>query len=410
MGEERRPATSRRRLLAGSAAGLAVGGAGGFWAGTRPTDEPRTTPGAPAAAAGVETADGRGLPVPAAGPRQAGVDRPATPPRQLSFVVLGERAGTPLDRAGIAALLAGLGDEIRTLTASEAPDPRMPDGPGNLTVQVGIGAAWADLAETGLGDRVRLPTFRGSDALPGDLRDGDLVLAVAADDPALPDHVVDLLLTGMTGPTAPAGLRVLWAQRAFRSPGSGAVVRNPLGFRDGIIQPADAAAMDDSVWIAEGPAAGGTIGVVRRFSLDAAAFGTLDAEEQAAVIGRRPDGTPLSGGDPDGDVDLTAKTPHGEYLVPADSHARAAHPSFTGSPLMARRSYAIRVDGDGTAPRPGLLFWSFQNDVGVFARTQQRMDRVDRLMDFAAPTAELGYLVLPGFTADRPLGAGLFGT
>ncbi|WGX97367.1 Dyp-type peroxidase domain-containing protein [Nocardioides sp. L-11A] len=399
MEEERRPATTRRRLLAGSAAGLAVGGAGGLWAGSRTADDAGTTPDA--------SADGRGVPVAATGNRQAGVDRPATPPRQLSFVVLGEPAGTRLDRAAVAALLAGLGEEIRALTAAGTPDPRMPDGPGNLTVQVGIGAAWADLAAPGLGDRVRLPAFRGSDALPDHLRDGDLVLAVAADDPALPDHVVDLLLAGLTGPE---GLRVRWVQRAFRSPGEGAVVRNPLGFRDGIVQPADAAAMDEGVWLADGPAAGGTIGVVRRFALAAAAFGALDADARAAVIGRRADGTPLSGGDPDGEVDLTAKTPHGEYLVPADSHARAAHPSFTGSPLMARRSYAIRIDGDGTAPQPGLLFWSFQNDVRIFARTQQRMDRVDRLMDFATPTAELGYLVLPGFTADRALGAGLFGS
>ncbi|MDQ6522998.1 Dyp-type peroxidase [Nocardioides sp. LHD-245] len=406
MDEERQPATSRRRLLAGSAAGLVVGGGGGLWAGTRWGNDATTTPAASAPPTGAAGPDGRGSPVAATGDRQAGVDRPATPPRQLAFVVLGEGAGAPPDRAAVAALLARLGEDIDALTATDPADPRMPDGPGNLTVQVGIGAAWADAAAPGLGDRVRLPAFRGSDALPDELRDGDLVLAVAADDPALPDHVVDLLLAGLAGPH---GLRVLWVQRAFRSPGEGAVVRNPLGFRDGIIQPADAAAMDGGVWIADGPAAGGTIGVVRRFVLDTAAFGALDAEAQASVIGRRPDGTPLSGGDPDGEVDLTAKTPHGEYLVPADSHARAAHPSFTGSPLMARRSYAIRIDGEGIAPRPGLLFWSFQNDVAVFARTQQRMDRVDRLMDFATPTAELGYLVLPGFTADRPLGSGLFG-
>ncbi len=409
MDEESRPATTRRRLLAGTAGGLAVGGAGGLWAGRRATDETGTPPAAatppdPDVAA---AARGRGAPVAATGGRQAGVDRPATPPHHLSFVVLGERAGTPLDRAAVAALLAGLGDEIRALTATDPPDPRLPDGPGNLTVQVGIGAAWADLAEPGLGDLVRLPAFRGSDALPRDRRDGDLVLAVAADDAALPDHVVDLLLAG---PAADDRLRVSWVQRAFRSPGEGAVVRNPLGFRDGIVQPADAAAMDDGVWIAEGAAAGGTIGVVRRFALDVASFGALDPEDRSAVIGRRPDGTPLSGGKPDDDVDLTAKTPHGEYLVPADSHARAAHPSFTGSPLMARRSYAVRIDRDGAAPQPGLLFWSFQNDVRVFARTQQRMDRTDRLMDFATPTAELGYLVLPGFTADRPLGAALFGS
>lgn len=397
------PGPTRRRLLAGSmagaVAGVAAGGTGGWWAGSR-ADE--SAPSAESAA----VPDARGLAVEAEGTRQAGVDRPATPARQLAFVVLGGTGAVPRDRAGVAALLAGLGDVVRALTASAPVDLRIPDGPGNLTIQVGVGAAWAELGEPGLGARVQLPAFRGSDGLAADVRAGDLVLAVAADDPALPDHVVDILLADLLDR---GGLRVLWTQRGFRSPGTGPVVRNPLGFRDGIIQPEGATGMDAGVWIADGAAAGGTIGVVRRFVLDAAGFSALDPDEQAAVIGRRPDGTPLSGGDPDAEIDLVAKTAHGDYLTPADAHARAAHPSFTGSPLMSRRSYAIRVeDGDG-APKPGLLFWSFQNDVSVFARTQQRMDRIDRLMDFATPTAEVGYLVLPGFTADRPLGAGLFG-
>ncbi|GAA1516532.1 Dyp-type peroxidase [Nocardioides humi] len=396
------PTATRRRLLAGSAAGLAAGGGAGWWAGARgdATSTPTTpTTADPTSPAG---ASDDGAPVAARGRRQAGVDRPVRPPHHLSFVVLGEQGDAALGRTDVAALLAGLGEQVDVLTTSG--DPRLPDMPGNLTVQVGVGAAWADLAEPGLGDRVRLPAFRGSDALAADLRGGDLVLAVAADDPALPDHVVDLLLADLPG------LRVRWTQRAFRSPGTGAVVRNPLGFLDGIVQPEDAAAMDAGVWIRDGAATDGTIGVVRRFTLDGAAFARLGADEQAAVIGRRPDGTPLSGGAADADVDLTAKTPHGEYLVPADSHVRAAHPSFTGSALMARRSYAIRVDADGAAPRPGLLFCSFQDDVRVFARTQQRMDRVDRLMDFATPTAEIGFLVLPGFAPDRPLGSTLFGS
>ena len=104
-------------------------------------------------------------------------------------------------------------------------------------------------------------------------------------------------------------------------------------------------------------------------------------------------------------VDLEAKTPDGRYVTPARSHARAAHPSFTGSTTMLRGSYSF-TDSDGSR---GLLFRCFQRDLDTFVRTQRRLDDVDDLMRFVTPTASASFLVLPGFDADRPLGATLFG-
>ena len=101
---------------------------------------------------------------------------------------------------------------------------------------------------------------------------------------------------------------------------------------------------------------------------------------------------------------LRAKTEAGDYLTPARSHVRAAHPSFTGSRLMLRRGYAFGTQPDDA----GLMFVCFQNELDAFVKTQHRLDELDDLMAFATPTASASFLILPGFAADRPLGATLF--
>ena len=180
-----------------------------------------------------------------------------------------------------------------------------------------------------------------------------------------------------------------------------------MGFMDGIVVPHDAAGFDEGVWIGDGPLAGGSILVIRRLRLETARFRALPVDSREAVFGRRlSDGTPLSGGKPDDQVDLRAKTPEGEFVIPADAHARAAHPSFTGSPLMFRRSYSFENDG-GSGADSGLVFMSFQNELRTFVATQQRLDEVDALMPFTSPTASATFVVLPGFSDNRPLGSSL---
>lgn len=388
--------SSRRTFVATSIVALASG-VGGYSAATlrRSADEEHGRTGTSAEA----DPDGRGTPVDATGTRQAGVDRPATPPRHLTLAVFS--ADGDWSTARIAELLAGLGREIAALTSTD-PDPRLPDGPGNLTVQVGIGADWVASVDPSLAQRVRLSEFAGSAAIPSPRRRGDLVVSLAADDPGLPDHVLELLLAAL------AGLELAWTQRAFRSPGTGTVARNPMGYLDGIVQPGTGTNQQEGVWIPHGNAAHGSVGVVRCFDLDLASFHGLSVDDRDAIVGRRADGTPLSGGPADGDVDLAAKTPDGEYLIPNGAHVRAAHPSFTGSALMARRGYGYRREQPGSPPQAGLLFLSYQADVATFNRTQQRMDRVDELMGYATPVAEVSFLVLPGFDAERPLGSTLF--
>ena len=145
-----------------------------------------------------------------------------------------------------------------------------------------------------------------------------------------------------------------------------------IGYLDGVVVPRTPAELDAHVWIDSGPARNGTICVLRRLVVDVDRFRAEADERQDAIIGRhRGDGSPLSGGAPMDQVDLTAKTPDGQYVVPAHAHARAAHPSFTGSNLMLRGSYSF----DNGPRERGTLFRCFQRDLDTFVRTQRTARR-----------------------------------
>jgi len=373
---------SRRTLLLSSGAGaLAVGAAGAaaFAVGSTTTD----------AAASAEPA------VAAAGHHQAGISRPQTPQRHCLITV-----GT-LSAATLQSSLSALGAAITRMTDPDDPVQHVtPGGPGNLSVTVGLGtAALAGTAHPSLADAVELPLFRGDATLPVARRGGDIVLSVNSDDPMILEPVRGELLAAIDG-FAPT-----WSELCFRGPAEDGVARNPFGYLDGIIRPRTSEELAESVWITEGPLAGGTICVIRRFQLDTIEFRALPSGDRDQIIGRRQsDGSPLSGGGRDDHVDLNAKTAAGELLVSAHAHARAAHPSFTGSPLMLRRSYSYR---DSEVDH-GHMFISYQNDVQTFARTQLRLDDMDDLMTYVTPTATAAFAILPGFETDRPLGASLF--
>lgn len=374
---------ARRNLLAGTLG--AVAGAGATGLAFALVDDGAAQPGVPHAAGGdVE-------PVPAAGPTQAGIDRPATPQSHGLLHVYDLDDPSELD------FLGPLGDRIIELTdpASREPEVRaiLPDGPGDLTVTVGLGPRPMRARRPDGPGTEDLPRFAGDDGIDSSRLGGDLLIATYATDagavsPAQ-DHLERLL------PHA----RLRWSQRLFRSPGAGTVTRNPLGFHDGIIVPHTDEELAENVYLAQ--PAGTTVCVIRRLRLDAARFRAESIPHQEAVIGRRqPDGAPLSGGKQSDQVDLSAKTPEGQYLVPARAHARAAHPSFTGSRLMLRRGYGFD-DGDGDA---GLMFICFQQDLRTFTETQRRLDEVDDLMEYVTPTGSATFLILPGFHAGAPLG------
>lgn len=389
---------SRRGLLMGGGLGLGLGlagGAAGTW-GLTTALRPAPAPGA------AET--GVGEPVPSRGPHQAGIDRPYTPQRNGLLVVAdldGDPGGTE-----VLAALAAMGEVVDACTDAGRADPLvLPDGPGDLTVTIGIGPRLVSAIDPALPGAVAMPAYVRDTELDPELTGGDLLVAVHSSDAAALRDVALAVLA------AAPGARMRWMQAGVRGAGHGTVVRNPLGYLDGVIVPHGEDELAENVWIAEGPAAGGTVLVVRRLRLDVSAFHTQPVVEQDRVIGRtRVEGRPLSGGEPDDEADLGAKTPEGEFLVPLRSHVRAAHPSFTGSALMLRRGYAFsNAVAPGAQPDEGLLFICFQHDLDVFVRTQHRLDETDDLMDYVTTTASASFLIPPGRTGEAPLGATLAG-
>lgn len=333
--------------------------------------------------------------VAAAGAHQAGIDRPALPQQHCLLVI------ADLDTGALRDSLAALGARIAEVTAPPLGLADLtPDGPGDLTVTVGIGpGALAATAHPELAELLALPEFAGDAQLPPPRRGGELLLSVNASDPSVLEPVSSWLLEHV------AGVQVRWSEFGYRGTPVDGVGRNPFGYFDGIIGPRSPEELRDDVWLADGPLAGGTICVMRRFRLDVDGFRALAPAERDATVGRlQSTGAPLSGGARDDQVNLDAKAADGTLLIPPHAHARAAHPSFTGSALMLRRSYSYRVDETDH----GHVFISYQNDVQTFARTQLRLDEVDALMHYSTPTATAAFAILPGADADRALGASLF--
>jgi len=360
-------------VLAGSLG--AVGGAALGAAGTAWTQRSTASPSAETSSA-----------VPVFGPTQAGVARPATP-QPFGLLSVGDLA-----RPDDVAFLPDLGRRIARLV-SASPADVLPDGPAGLSVTVGVGPRVVKARRPDLPGTKPLPAFGGDEQVAAAADGGDLLLAAYAHDPNVLPPVVDYL-TGQV-----PGFQQRWRQRGFRGPGEGTIVRNPLSFYDGVTIPRTEKELAENVWL-DGTLAGGTICVVRRLRLDLDAFYALPVAARQRVIGRKLDGAPLSGGAPFSNVNLDAKAPDGTYLIPADAHVRAAHPSFTGSHLMLRRGYAF----DNGETDAGLLFICFQRDLQTFVATQQRLGQLDHLMRYVTPTASGTFVILPGYTTSTPLG------
>lgn len=363
---------SRRDVLTtsvGALAGAAVGiGAMSAWQARRDAG-----PSAPDA-----TADPHGT-------TQAGIDRPSTP-QAFALVQVAD-----LDDAADTGFLAALGRRISSLIST--PTPMLPDGPRGLTVTIGLGPRVVRALKPQLPGAEPLPEFHADDQIAAEANGGDLLIACCADDPAILPPVVEDLLDRVPGAIP------RWSQFGYRGPGRETVARNPLGFLDGISVPHTSEEFANNVWL-DGPLSGGTICVIRRLRLKIADFTGLPVEQRERIIGRRLDGTPLSGGAIDDEVNLNTKNADGTYVIPADAHVRMAHPMRTGSHHMLRRSYSFD-NGRGDI---GLLFTCYQRDLRTFTITQRQLDHGDQLMRFVVPTGSATFLILPGYTDQVALG------
>jgi dye decolorizing peroxidase len=338
------------------------------------------------------------------GTSQAGIARPSTPQKHgvISIFDFTDRDSADF----IGTLQQRLRDISREIPLSIAVDQATRDG--DVTVTIGLGPRVVAAIDPTLPGSTDLPLFADDEIITDNERGGDLLVAVYANDPEVVRSVAQRVVRDI-----PA-LQPRWHQEAQRGAGEGSVVRNPLGFKDGIIVPHGPTALDDNVWLREGPLAGGTICVIRRLRLKGDEFRSESLARQEQIIGRhKVDGSPLSGGAPDAAIDVESKTAEGEFLTPPRSHARAAHPAFTGSALMLRRGYAFdngtaTLDDGTTVDDSGLLFICFQHDLDTFVKSQHRIDELDDLRQYTTTTASATFLMLPGFTEAQPLGASLF--
>jgi dye decolorizing peroxidase len=211
-----------------------------------------------------------------------------------------------------------------------------------------------------------LPEFPGDVVRPQDLG-GRLFLQICGDDA---DAVRDA--ASRLRPDGP----LRWREQGFCHSDR----TNVLGFKDGIVVPKTAQEFEQDVWLPDGS----TIAVVRRMKLDIARFSAMPVADQERVFGRRKhDAVPLSGGE---EVDLSAKTPDGEYVIPVDAHVRRAHPLMAGVNLMLRRSYNYAE---------GLLFISYQRELKTFVNTMYRMTDGDALLRYATTTSSAAFRVPP---------------
>uniref|UniRef100_UPI000DF82EC8 Dyp-type peroxidase n=1 Tax=Desertihabitans aurantiacus TaxID=2282477 RepID=UPI000DF82EC8 len=342
-----------------------------------------------------QPAPGPPEPVSPYGEHQPGVTLPLVRQAHIGLTV-----ADLVDGSDVAAVLARLGRRIAGLTLGTDPQLAGVD-PADLTVTVGVGPEVVRAARgTDSPGASDLPRFARED-VPDHQRGGDLLLQVCSDDPT----VIVLAEQALTAELRDA-VRVRWQVAGFRGALDGIGARNLLGFHDGISVPKTEAEQDELVWL-DGPddLAGGCIAVVRLMPIRVEDFVALPVPEQQAKIGRRRDtGVPLSGGTIDDDPDLQAKSEAGVYDIAVDAHVRRAHPLPAGLPgLMLRRSYSYAR----SAEDKGLVFISFQRELETFTRTLARMDEQDALLDYTTTTASGTFLVLPGFSEDRPLGAGL---
>jgi len=409
------PPVTRRGFL-GAVGGLTVGAAAGGL--------PAGLVARPSAAAVVPTDPAV---EPFYGEHQGGIL--TAPQRHTSVVALDVTTERRDELAGLLRHWTGLAAD---LTAGRIADPgrTSPDsgeavdlGPARLTVAVGLGPGLFGVDgddRFGLADRwpiqlAPLPAFP-VDAMAATDSGGDLVLQASADDPQVVFHAVRQLVRAGAGITS-----IRWTQDGFdESAASPGTPRNLLGFKDGTANPTSVADLDRFVWAGpEAPAwmAGGTYLVVRRIRV---ALDRWDAEpvaSQERIIGRhKASGAPLGRTAEDDPLDLDARQPDGQPVIPADAHVRLASPQANWGVTLLRRScaYANGVTapsgGGGPALDAGVLFTSFQRDPRLaFVPIVRSLASDDALSRFTSHTASAVAAVPPAPAhPGRWLGQALF--
>lgn len=299
----------------------------------------------------------------------------------------------------VAALMAGRG-----VTGDVTPE--LAQQGVSLSITLGLGPtvfALPGLAAKKPAGLVEVPAMR-HDKLDPRWGSADLLLIVAADDPTTVAYASRALLRD-----AETFARVRWVQegawRGTNAEGNAVTGRNLFGQLDGSANP-KGAELDATVWPTDPPAwfAGGTTLVIRRIQMDLEEWDKLTRNEQEQALGRRFDGSPLTGGDEFATPDFAAKDANGRPVMPLDSHVRRTHPSQNSERRILRRglNYTRNEWVDGKLEREaGLLFLSFQADVAKqFVPLQHSVDQLDSLNTWTTHVGSSVWAIPPGFSPD----------
>ena len=388
--------TSRRSFLTAGLAGV-TGVAVGATATAAVRDDP-----APTSPLTIGSAR-----VPFHGPHQAGI---GTPLQAVTTFCAFDLHDT-VDAAALARLLRLWTDDAARLTQGE---PALADSeaelaatPSRLTVTLGLGPRALDVAGVPPVERhgvSPLPAF-SVDRLQARWSGGDLLLQVGGDDRLTVAHAVRMLTKDVRTFGVPR-----WRQDGFQRHAGvaepGTTPRNLMGQLDGTSNPvAGTPEFDATVWIPDGPLAGGSTIVLRRIRMHLAAWDRVDRVDREQVIGRRlDDGAPLTGGAEHDEPDLDATDENGLLVVPEFAHVRRAHPTTTGARIL-RRPYSYQDSQAGGTTDSGLLFAAYQADVRrQFVPVQASLDELDLLNQWTTPVGSAVFLVPPGCSPGGYLG------
>lgn len=365
--------------------------------------------------------------IPFEGAHQTGITALPIPEQGLiaTFNVLSK------DRAGLAATLRDLTDEIRALMAGRPPEARDPAYPpvdsgilgdkppaDNLSIVVSVGASLFDdrfgLADRKPRDLVTMP-FLANDRLDPKLSHGDISILFEAGHSDTVQFALrqlmrrtrrDLVLRWMIDGYA----RGIGAGRASEA----GTPRNLMGFKDGTsnLDVGDDSAMDRHVWVGPGDgepewAVGGSYQAVRIIRMFVEFWDRTQLAEQEALFGReKVSGAPLGLTGEFTDPDY-ASDPDGQR-IPLDAHIRLANPRTpqTDVNLILRRgfNYSRGFDGAGRLDQ-GLVFVAYQRSLEKGFLTVQRRLKGEPLEEYILPVGGGFFFVLPGVTGpDRFLG------
>lgn len=349
------------------------------------------------------------------GPHQPGVTAPTPPANRLvAFRVVGD-----FDFAAAGRLMRLWTSTIESVTQGKpAPGDTARDlaqDNVDLTVTVGWGPDFFEkidrVADMPVG-LVKIPAFR-HDRLEPRWSGGDLIVMIAASDDTTVTHTMRRLVLD-----AEPFASVQWEQSgswrrldADHQPHTG---RNLFGQVDGTGNPAaDDDVFDETVW-SKAPEwfAGGTTMVVRRISMNLDTWDELTRQEQELSVGRDlAAGAPLTGSHETDTPDFAALDDTGQPVIPVDSHVALAHHSANGGTRLLRRGMNYTTyDSEAKRHDSGLIFVSFQADLGAqFVPIQRKLDRADQLNDWTTAIGSAEFAVLPGFEQGGWLGQPLLG-